>query len=275
LAAKSIAKGKLSTRVGRFKGHHRDELAKLSYEFDSMAEQLEVLVDSKERLLQDISHELRSPLARLQIAIELGRNKTGGRAELEFQRMEMECLRLNTLIGEILEFARLDKSVDQLNRTHVPVIPLLQKLVEDANFEFDNSKSGKLQDTSPVQALYVDERLIHRAIENILRNAYRYSPPDEAVTIELSTDPSKQYFFIDILDRGPGVPDEQLETIFNPFYRVDTSREKKTGGYGLGLAIADKAAKQHQGTITAMNRKNGGLCVRITLPIQDAPSLSL
>ena len=275
LAAKSIAKGELNTRVGPFKGHHRDELATLSYEFDRMAEQLEVLVHSKERLLQDISHELRSPLARLQIAIELGRNKTGGLAELEFQRMEMECLRLNTLIGEILEFARLDKSVDQLNRTHVPVIPLLQKLIEDANFEFDNSKPGELPNTSPIQELYIDERLIHRAIENIIRNAYRYSPPDEAVTIELSTDASKQYFIIDILDRGPGVPEEQLETILNPFYRVDTSREKKTGGYGLGLAIADKAAKQHQGTITAMNRKNGGLCVRITLPIQDATPLSL
>lgn len=271
LAAKSIAKGKLSTRVGQFKGHHRDELAELSQEFDRMAEQLEAMVNSKERLLQDISHELRSPLARLQIAIELGHNKTGDKAKLEFNRMEMECLRLNTLIGEILEFTRLDKSPGQLNKALVPVLPLMQRLVEDANFEFNHSKHGILPDTSPVQQLYIDECLIHRALENIIRNAYRYSPPDEAVRIELSTDASKQHFFIDVLDRGPGVPDEQLETIFNPFYRVDTSREKKTGGYGLGLAIADKAVKQHHGSIVAMNRERGGLHVRITLPIQDAP----
>lgn len=271
LAVKSIAKGQLNTRVGRFKGHNRDELANLSLEFDRMAEQLEALVNSKERLLQDISHELRSPLARLQIAIELGHNKTGNKADAEFQRMEIECLRLNTLIGEILEFARLDKSVVQVDKKQVAILPLLQKLVEDANFEFNHSKPGILPDTSPVNYLFIDERLIHRAIENVLRNAYRYSPPDEAVRIKLSIDDAKQHFIIDVLDRGPGVPEDQLETIFNPFYRVDTSREKKTGGYGLGLAIADKAIKKHRGTIVAMNRGNGGLHVRITLPIHDSP----
>lgn len=270
LAAKSIAKGKLNTRVGQFIGHHRDEIAELSNEFDRMAEQLETLINSKERLLQDISHELRSPLARLQIAIELGRNKTNDQAEVEFSRMEVECLRLNTLIGEILQFARLDKSIDQLDRTHVTILALLHKVITDANYEFANSKPGIIPDSSPIEQLFCDEHLIHRAIENIIRNAYRYSPANEAVSILLTTDTLKTHLFIDILDHGPGVPPDQLETIFNPFYRVDTSREKKTGGYGLGLAIADKAIKQHQGTIVATNRINGGLQVRITLPLLTA-----
>ena len=267
LAAKSIATGKLNTRVGPIKGHYRDEIAELSNEFDRMAEQLEALINSKERLLQDISHELRSPLARQQIAIELGRKKAGKIAEAEFSRMEVECLRLNTLIGEILQYARLDKSVDELDKSHVDILSLLHKIIDDANFEFANSKPGIIIDTSSVHQLYVDERLIYRAIENIVRNALRYTPPNENVTIALSMNNQKTHLSIDILDRGPGVPDDQLEKIFNPFYRVDTSREKKTGGYGLGLAIAEKAIRHHQGTIIATNRENGGLQVRITLPI--------
>ncbi|WP_419418492.1 two-component system sensor histidine kinase CpxA [Legionella sp. D16C41] len=267
LAAKSIATGKLSTRVGQFKGHYRDEIAQLSSEFDRMAEQLEGLVNSKERLLQDISHELRSPLARLQIAIELGRKKASPIADIEFCRMDMECLRLNNLISEILQFARLDRSAEELNITKVNILDLVNHIIEDANFECgEDSAKIELIATENYQLL-IDERLIHRAIENIVRNAMRYSPNDKKVYISLSTNPEKTNLFIDIEDQGPGVPDEQLKTIFSPFYRVDTSREKKTGGYGLGLAIAEKAIHLHYGSITASNRNEGGLSVRITLPI--------
>lgn len=267
MAAKSIATGKLNTRVGHFKGHNRDEIAELSREFDRMAEELEDLIHSKERLLQDISHELRSPLARLQIAIELGRQQSKHLAKKEFDRMEVECLRLNTLIGEILQFARLDKSVDELALTKVNIPELLENIISDARFEFATNQSLIQLENSFSCDLWVDERLIHRALENIIRNALHFSPINKIVTIALSTNKVASELWIDIKDEGPGVPEEQLETIFNPFYRVDSSREKKTGGYGLGLAIAQKSVQLHQGSIVASNRANGGLCVRVILPV--------
>ncbi|MBA2711042.1 MAG: HAMP domain-containing protein [Tatlockia sp.] len=264
LAAKSIGTGNLNTRVGHLKGHYHDEIAELSDEFDQMAEQLETIMNSKERLLQDISHELRSPLARMQIAIELGRNKTTKAAEPEFDRLETECLRLNTLIGEILEFARLDTSSNQLNKTLINLPDLVQEVVNDANFE-TGSPVVTFQPSLPFE-LFLDERLIHRAIENIIRNALRYSVPNPKINVRLFWAKSKSELYIDIADNGPGVPEDQLEKIFNPFYRVDPSREKKTGGYGLGLSIAQQAIKLHNGYIKAMNRKNGGLLVRIVFP---------
>ncbi|MDI9818833.1 MULTISPECIES: two-component system sensor histidine kinase CpxA [unclassified Legionella] len=267
MAAKSIAKGKLSTRVGHFKGHHRDEIAELSGEFDRMAEQLETIINSKERLLQDISHELRSPLARLQIAVELGRKKAGHLAEAEFSRIEVESLRLNTLIGEILEFARLEKSTIQLNKTLIDLPALLKQIIDDANFELKSNTPGIfLREVQPCQ-LFLDERLIYRAIENIIRNAVRYSAPNPKVNVYLHFNDNHSQVWIDIEDNGPGVPEEQLQKIFNPFYRVDTSREKRTGGYGLGLSIAQQAIKLHHGDILARNREEGGLLVRISLPL--------
>ena len=269
LAARSIATGKLNTRVGRFIGHHKDEIADLSHEFDSMAEKLETLVYSKERLLQDISHELRSPLARLQISIELGRQKTGTKAEPEFKRMELECLRLNKLITEILEFARLDKCTSVTQKSLVDFPKLLTDIIDDANYEFAAESprvlAGEIQ---PCQFM-ADERLIHRAVENILRNALHYSPPSEKILVSLHWDTENNQILVEIEDKGPGVPEDQLSKIFNPFYRVDTSREKKTGGYGLGLAIAQQAIKLHHGEILAKNQSGGGLLVRIILPARS------
>ncbi len=267
MAAKSIAKGELNTRVGRLRGHHKDEIAELSDEFDSMAEQLENLVSSKERLLQDISHELRSPLARLNIAIELGRNKTKNLADTEFNRMEMECARLNALIGEILEFARLEKSTTELYLSDVDMTELLTNTIQDANYESGDQSSRVIAGTIEPCHLLVDARLIHRAIENILRNAMHYTPSEEKILVSLGHMESDK-IYIDIKDNGPGVPEDQLEKIFNPFYRVDTSRTKKTGGYGLGLAIASRAVQLHHGEIIASNNLEGGLLVKIILPLR-------
>ncbi|MCL5271802.1 MAG: ATP-binding protein, partial [Gammaproteobacteria bacterium] len=267
LAAKSIATGKLNTRVGHFRGHNKDEIAELSNDFDRMAEQLEALITSKERLLQDISHELRSPLARLNIAIELGKNKTQHLADPEFNRMALESSRLNELIGEILEFARLEKSTTDLDITQVNLRELLADIIKDANYEFEKeSVRIEMNNNNPCDLL-IDKRLIHRAIENIVRNASHYSPKDNSVIISTHFSENQQQILIDVKDKGPGVPEDQLETIFNPFYRVDTSRTKKTGGYGLGLAIAARAVALHHGTITAKNNPDGGLMVRVTLPV--------
>lgn len=266
-AAKLIAKGKLNTRVGHFRGHNKDEIADLSNEFDRMAEQLETLVTSKERLLQDISHELRSPLARLQIAIELGKKKTDQLADSEFKRMELECSRLNKLIGEILNFARMEKSTTDLNLSQVDLTSLLSEIVKDANYEFKKEAIQiKIESMEPC-SLFIDKRLIYRAIENVVRNASHYSPPDQPVLIRVHFSHNKKFLCISIKDKGPGVPEDQLKTIFNPFYRVDISRTKKTGGYGLGLAIAAKAVELHQGEILASNNPDGGLTVDILLPL--------
>lgn len=267
LAAKSIATGHLDTRVGTFKGHDRDEIAELSHEFDTMAEQVEQLILSKERLLQDISHELRSPLARLQIALELGRKKTNHTAEAEFARMEEECLRLNALIGEILEYARLNKATYILNKKMVNIPTLVNQVIKDANYEFGQNKN-RIRLTSIEQCkLAIDAKLIHRAVENILRNALRYSPDDELVHVIIRLNTETQNLEIIIEDNGPGIPESQLDKIFNPFYRVDTSRTKKTGGYGLGLAIAEQAIRQHHGFIILQNRQPKGLQVSIILPL--------
>jgi two-component system sensor histidine kinase CpxA len=265
-AAKSIGKGKLNTRVGYFKGHKHDEIAELSMEFDRMAEQLQTMVRSKEQLLQDISHELRSPLARLQVAIELGRKKSD-LAESQFSRMEKECERLNTLIGEILQFSRLEKSHAVLNKSKVNITTLLKEIIADANFEYGESKPRVFLDKSSNYFLNIDKALIHSAIENIIRNALSYSPEDTLVRVSIDLDKASKKLYVDICDQGPGVPEKQLEKIFNPFYRVDKSREKSTGGYGLGLAIAEKAIALHEGSIEAMNIKEGGLQVRITIKV--------
>ena len=268
LAAKSIATGQLNTRVGQFKGHYRDEIAELSHEFDRMAETIEEMIQSKERLLQDISHELRSPLARLQIAIELGRTKSNNMAIQEFSRMEEECIRLNSLIGEILDYARLNQALYPLKRTKVDVPKLIQHIVDDANFEFGQTKTRVQLKTINKCNLLVDEPLIHRAIENILRNALRYSPNKALVKIDVSLNSAKDNLIIEIIDKGPGIPEDQIEKIFNPFYRVDTSRTKKTGGFGLGLSIAQQALQLHHGNIHIQNQKPHGLSVRLSIPTQ-------
>ncbi|OJY28968.1 MAG: two-component sensor histidine kinase [Legionella sp. 40-6] len=266
LAAKSIATGNFTTRVGHFRGHHKDEIAELSDEFDTMAETIETLVHSKERLLQDISHELRSPLARLQIALELGRKKTNNLAENEFNRMELECSRLNYLISEILEYARLDKSTMELKFTPIDLPKLLCQIIEDANYEASEKQCQIQAGHMESVTMMLDERLIYRAIENIVRNALHYSPLEEKVVVNMQITPG-EYVLIDITDRGPGVPEDHLEKIFSPFHRVDSAREKKTGGYGLGLAIAAQAIQLHQGKIIAQNRIGGGLLGRVILPL--------
>lgn len=264
-AAKSIGRGKLSTRVGHLKGHSHDEIAELNDEFDRMAEQLEILVDSKERLIQDISHELRSPLARLQIALELGRKKTGNLAELEFIRMEDECLRLGTLIQEVLEFARL-KSPLVIHKKRIDMQQLIQQIIKDANFESGEDRSRVVLKDAQSCYLLGDVRLLHRAIENIIRNSLYYAAPDPQALVSLYFNKDHSKIYIDIQDNGPGVPENQLKQIFNPFYRVDSSRKKSTGGYGLGLSIVQRAIQLHDGEVSAINRQEGGLIVRITLP---------
>lgn len=269
-AAQLIARGKLSTRVGYLRGHEHDEIAKLTHEFDRMAEEIETLVHAKERLVSDISHELRSPLARLRVAIELARKKASSHIYPELERMETECERLNTLIGEMLEFARLHHISELSGFSEVNLVDLLQDILYDAQFEF--SKTGKriVIDKLQPAVILADKKLLHRAIENVLRNALHYAKDPGEVIVSTRKNIHKNQYDILIKDDGPGVPYTELENIFNPFYRVDVSREKKTGGTGLGLSIAKEALALHKGHITAENIEPSGLCVTISLILSNS-----
>lgn len=269
--AKSLAKGQLHARVGPLAGHQKDEIAELSEEFDQMAEKLQSLLQSKDRLLQDISHELRSPLARLQVAMELARQKTDQKAKPEFNRMEIEAARLNKLIGEILEYSRLEHG-EKLSKSKVNLASLLEQITHDANFEFSHrTPRVKMEVLQPCHT-NVDERLVHRAVENVLRNALRYSPEDQPVFVTLQVHSDANEAHIEIKDQGPGIPADEVKHIFSPFYRLDAAREERTGGFGLGLAIAQQAILLHGGRIQVKNRQNGGLKVDIILPLQPVIS---
>lgn len=262
-AARDLAKGKLETRVRLPKSHLQDEISSLAEEFNDMATQIGSLLKSKERLLQDISHELRSPLARIQIAAELLKKRLSEPSS-EIERIDTECEKLNLLIGEILDFARIGARTSSDSFQPVDFSMLITEICSDANFEFGmHQQRVFFKNTGPIKG-YGIPKLLHRAIENILRNALRYSPANKPVSISLYQDFSGKTV-IDIEDEGPGVPEHELDAIFNPFYRVDPSRENKTGGFGLGLTIAKEAISLHHGQINAFNRPKGGLLVRIIL----------
>lgn len=265
-AAELLGQGKLNTRVGQFFGHSNDEINRLSSEFNQMAERLEKILLSKERLLQDISHELRSPLARMHIALELLKQKTDEANQEELSRIELEAYRLNDLIGELLEFVRTEQSTDVLNLNEYNITKIVEDIVENANYECQNPQRVIITTIKEPVFLHIDRRLIERAIENIIRNALYYSPPDTSIDVAIEKDSAEKVVKISIRDRGPGVPEEQLEKIFNPFYRVEKAREKTSGGYGLGLSIAKQAIKLHNGTIRASKNEGDGLKVVIILP---------
>jgi two-component system sensor histidine kinase CpxA len=260
-AARSIAHGKLKTRVGsRIKRH--DEIAELGQDFDSMAEHIEHLIISKERLLQDISHELRSPLARLRVATAIARNN---HQESTYDRMELEIERLDELIGDIMTLAKMQTSKVILNKKPFSLKSVIQEIVDDANFEFSRAKV-QLHEITDDLIVNADEKLIHHALENIIRNALKYTDSDTTVSVFVTM--NNDTIGVEVLDQGPGVPKEYLDKIFDPFLRVDSSRTASTGGYGLGLAIAKKAIKIHGGHIVAKNHKPNGLKVSVTIPMQ-------
>lgn len=262
-AAERLGKGNLNTRVGHFFGHKKDEINNLSNEFNHMAERLEKIIHSKQRLLQDVSHELRSPLARMHIALELLKQKNRDLEQPELKRIELEANRINDLIAEIIAFVRMEQPSDMLQIENINLTDLIKNIVNNANYECQNPKRVLFTHSKSV-FIRADKRFIDRAIENIIRNALYYSPKDSIITVTLKQ--TIENVVISISDQGPGIPNEQLEEIFNPFYRVDTAREKTSGGYGLGLSIAKQAIALHHGTIKAKNLKHGGLVLSIYLP---------
>ncbi|MFA7386261.1 MAG: ATP-binding protein [Thiohalobacteraceae bacterium] len=274
-AAGEYAQGNLALRVAPGLGDRRDEIADLAHDFDRMAEQLTALLHSHKRLLGDVSHELRSPLARLQVALELARTRSDATVHKELDRIALEAERLNEMIGQLLALARLEAQDHPSGRESVDMRALLQGVVDDARFEaVDQSRRIELH--AP-DALYVygDPRLLHSALENILRNALRHTAEHSSIDIRLQPDGERPGFLrVDICDRGPGVPEPLLTALFEPFVRADTARSRQQGGAGLGLAIAQRAIRLHGGEVRAENRAAGGLRVIVRLPSQDPDRLT-
>ncbi len=269
-AAQKLALGDLSARAGGISKRSKDEISQLVRDFDAMAEQIEKLVNAQSRLLKDISHELRSPLARMAVALELARQRTGAEAKGVLDRISLEASRMNELIGSLTTIARLESGAGSLHKVPVHLEEIVEEVARDADFEAQARNvrvEAEILDELPVDG---DPALLRSAVENVVRNATRYTR--EATTVKVRAErvqrPNSSQALINVTDYGPGVPEETLEKIFQPFYRIDDARGRSTGGVGLGLAITDQAVRLHGGSVTASNLPEGGLSVDIRLPLQ-------
>jgi signal transduction histidine kinase len=252
-----FGRGDFSARVN---SRRADELGQLGRTVDQMAERIEGLVKSQRRLLQDISHELRSPLARLGVAVELGRG--GGSPVTAYDRIEREADRLNTLVGELIQVTRAEGNPTGVATQPMRLDELVRMIVDDVRIEADKHQI-RIGLESCEAEMEGNPELLRRAIENVIRNAIRYSPEGSPVNVTLTR--SNNLYRIAVRDFGSGVPAEALAHIFDPFYRVETDRGRTSGGVGLGLAIAKRAVDLHHGLLRAAN-VSPGLLVEIELP---------
>jgi two-component system, OmpR family, sensor histidine kinase CpxA len=273
-AARKLANGELATRVAEPDGEERlfggDEIQGLVHDFNHMAERLEQLVGAQKMLVRDVSHELRSPLARLSVALELAREEAPEAMAEHLQRIEREAGRLNLLIGQLLRLSSMESTNASTRMELFRLQGLIDDLLPDAEFEAQQ-RSCTVRVTSHCECMVRgNPELIYRAIENVLRNAIRYSGRESVVELAMHCEERSggRAVTLDISDRGPGVPESELQHIFRPFYRLDDARERDTGGFGVGLAIADRAVRLHHGEVRAFNRPEGGLVVSLRLPCE-------
>lgn len=264
-AFEAVVSGNLAVRLGPVMGKRRDELADLGSNFDRMASHLNAMIDGQRRLLHDVSHELRSPLARLQAAIGLARQRPE-KLESSLERIERESMRMDKLVGELLTLSRLEAGVMGGMEEEISMDELVSDVVADARFEAGTS--GRTVDFSGCSEVPVKgcAELLHRALENVVRNALRHTPEGGKVAVEAYLDAGGNNLRLAILDQGHGVPEKELSAIFEPFFRGGGSQS--TDGYGLGLAIARRVVEAHGGVVRASNRAGGGLCVEFILPVK-------
>jgi two-component system sensor histidine kinase CpxA len=274
IAARALANGELATRVAKPDGEERifggDEIQGLVHDFNYMAEQLERLVGAQKILVRDVSHELRSPLARLSVALELAREEAPSSMQGHLQRIDREAGRLNLLIGQLLRLSSIESTNASSHLDKFTLHGLVEELLPDAEYEAQQ-RCCKIQvlehSDCTVQG---NHELIYRAIENIVRNAIRYTRQDTVVELKIRCGERAglRMVTLDVADFGPGIPETELENVFRPFYRVDAARQQDTGGFGVGLAIADRAVRLHHGELRARNRPEGGLTISLSLPCE-------
>ena len=265
-----LAEGNLGARVADKLTKRRDEVGQLGRDFNGMAERLESMVKAQQRLLGDISHELRSPLARLGVALGLARQRSGAEANGALDRIERESDNLNEMISQLLELTRLESGTDVRKRTTIDLASLVRDVAEDADYEARGVNRS-------VQVVWTErctisgiEDLLRSAVENVVRNAVRFTPEGTAVEVALQRQNGSggNFAVISVRDRGKGVPEDALEKIFRPFYRAEDARDRQSGGgTGLGLAITERAVRMHGGAVKAENAKDGGLSVEMRLKL--------
>lgn len=260
-ALESVAEGQLATRIGVSMGSRNDELVDLAKHFDHMVSRLERLIDTQRRLLHDVSHELRSPLARLQAAADLIQQQPDRTAEF-VERIQRDTVRMDTLLGELLTLAKLDAGVSGNQGSALDLGEIIGEIVEDTRLVADKKQCSIVANGPDSIVMNGSHELIHRAIENVVRNAIRFAPSDTAVAI--STSVGSGLVRVTVSDCGPGVPEDSLNQIFEPFVRISPSNS--SDGYGLGLAISRRVMDTHGGTIVAANRIPSGLLVTLEFP---------
>ena len=269
-ATRRMAAGDLSARVGHQGSMATDELAQLALDFDAMAERIEALVTHGRGVLQDLSHELRSPLARLHLILDLAQRSThANEAETYFHQAEQEIARLDRMTGEMLTLSRLEGGIPGMEREHLALVELLRDCIARAELEAD-ARQVRLQ-LMPSQPVIVlgSALLLERALDNLIANAIKFSP--EGGSVELVVREGPQFAELCISDRGPGVPDAELEFLFRPFFRG--SNAARADGHGMGLAIVQRVVQVHGGDIYAINGLRDGLEVHLKLPL--APSAGM
>ena len=267
-STRRFAEGDLDARVGRLRFGRSAEIAALAAEFDGMAERIKALVDSHRRLVRDVSHELRSPLARLRVALELGRGGEPAVAEAAFDRIELEAGRLEGMLAQSLELSRLEIASEAAH-DQIELDALLEDVITNAAYE--GAPRGRKVVLAECERLRLEgsHDALHSAFENVVRNALAYTADGSTVSVRLVRDPARPDMALAcVRDHGPGVPAAELARIFEPFYRTDAARTRSSGGTGLGLAIASRAIQRHHGSIVARNAEGGGLEVEIRLPLK-------
>lgn len=263
-ASRRLAQGDLSARAGARFTSRSDEIGDLVRDFDAMAERIASLIESQKQLLSDISHELRSPLARLQVALELARRKAGPAAETDLARIQAETDRMTDLIAQLLAVSKAEGDARTRRVETFDLADIVREIVGDADYEARTQGRSVVLRIEGSPLLQADPGLVSSAIENVVRNASRHTP--EGTSVEVAVADAAGCARVTVRDHGPGVPAEALNDIFAPFYRVGTARERSSGGVGLGLSIAQRAVALHGGTIRAENAPDGGLVVTIDMP---------
>lgn len=272
-AVRALARGDLSARSGNPATSSGDELVELGRDFDIMADRIESLVEAQRQLLLDVSHELRSPLARLHVALGLARqNGAEGQGEA-LDRIEREAARLNVLIGRLLMLSRLEADATPAALIPVDLSKLARAVASDADYEARGS--GKWIDAQIPDGIIVQgvPSLLASALENVVRNAIRFTQPGHCVSLSAAREAigARRCVVIRVRDHGPGVPEEDLGKLFHPFHRADPGGGGTDVGFGLGLAITERAVRIHGGTVHAANATPSGLIVEIRLPEGPTP----
>jgi signal transduction histidine kinase len=267
-ATHELARGNLDIRAGENLGNRRDEIADLVRDFDSMAGELRTLIQSERNLLSGVSHELRSPIARIRLALTLARNADDAERSEMLDRIEQDTIQLDSMLEQILTVARLESGQHKPRFEQLSLNDVVDDVLHDANFEAAATNAAiAFQGDDDIQ-VNGDAGLLRSAIENIVRNAIFYSGQGGKIEVRLSKENGTA--LISVRDKGPGVPENALPLLFKPFYRVDDSRGTTTGGMGLGLAIVRNAVLAHGGSVSAKNVVPHGLEVELRLPIPSA-----